>query len=226
MFICGEFSFFFCSNQCSCNARDFTNTVDVKIDCKTQNKVSTREKVREQNRICQLAKTAREKMQKDYQSFCLVAAHLVRNAHRYYSEANCKQTMKSEENKSEEKLQDVPMSDAEEICNDVHQKLCVIRSLKHQNRIKEQQDMVTKLRNIYGSYRNLKKISGHPLKTLHDWCSPPKEKIHKAKKRADLKKEEFTNFLMQDTISYSHPSTTYVGKKFLMHTWDEIFKKY
>ena len=37
-------------------------------------------------RIRQLAKTAREKMPKDYKSFCLFAAHLMRDAHRYYSE--------------------------------------------------------------------------------------------------------------------------------------------
>ena len=41
-----------------------------------------------ENCIRQLAKTAREKMPKDYESFCLVAAHLVKNAHRYYSNEN------------------------------------------------------------------------------------------------------------------------------------------
>ena len=31
---------------------------------------------------------------------------------------------------------------------------------------------------------------------------------------------------MQNTISYSHPCRKYAGKKFLMHTWNEIYKCY
>ena len=31
---------------------------------------------------------------------------------------------------------------------------------------------------------------------------------------------------MQDTITYNHPSKKYAGKKFLMHTWNDIYKKY
>ena len=46
--------------------------------------LSTDDKVKEQNRIRQLAFKARAKMPKDYKSFCLVAEHLMRNAHRYY----------------------------------------------------------------------------------------------------------------------------------------------
>ena len=41
-------------------------------------------KVKEQNRIRQLAFKAREKMPKDFKSFCKVAAHLVKNAHHYW----------------------------------------------------------------------------------------------------------------------------------------------
>ena len=72
----------------------------------------------------------------------------------------------------------------------------------------------------------MNKIAGIPLKTIHDWCSPPKAKKHKGTSRANLKRQEFTNFLMQDTISYSHPCKKYAGKKFLMHTWNEIYKCY
>ena len=68
--------------------KQFKGNIDLKIDCKKYEGCSTEEKVREQNRIRQLAKTAREKMPKDYESFCLVAAHLVKNAHRYYSNEN------------------------------------------------------------------------------------------------------------------------------------------
>ena len=43
--------------------------------------LSTEDKIKEQNRIRQLAFKARDKMPKDFKSFCLVAAHLVKNAH-------------------------------------------------------------------------------------------------------------------------------------------------
>ena len=65
--------------------REIKHKVDVKVDCKKTSKgLSSEEKVKQQNHLRQLAKTAREKMPKDYQSFCMVAAHLVKNAHRYY----------------------------------------------------------------------------------------------------------------------------------------------
>ena len=41
-------------------------------------------KFREQNRICQIAFKVRQKMPKDYESFCKVASHLSRNADRYF----------------------------------------------------------------------------------------------------------------------------------------------
>ena len=31
---------------------------------------------------------------------------------------------------------------------------------------------------------------------------------------------------MQDTITYSHPSKIYAGKKFLIHTWNEVHRRY
>ena len=59
--------------------------LDVKEFLPERNKcLSAKEKVKEQNRIRQLAFKAREKMPKDFKSFCLVAAHLVKNAHRYW----------------------------------------------------------------------------------------------------------------------------------------------
>ena len=69
-------------------------------------------------------------------------------------------------------------------------------------------------------------MTGIPLKTLHDWCTEPKECEHKSTSKANMKKEEFHNFLMQDTISYSHPCKRYSGKKFLLHTLDEVYKRY
>ena len=69
-------------------------------------------------------------------------------------------------------------------------------------------------------------MSGIPLKTVHEWCAVPKERQHKATIRANMKRDEFINFLMQDTIMYSHPCKKYAGKKFILHTWDEIYKRY
>ena len=98
--------------------------------------------------------------------------------------------------------------------------------MKKQNRIKEQQDLVCRLKINYGSYRSISKTAGIPLKTVHDWCSEPKERKHLGTVCAALKKQEFTNFLMQDTITYSHPCKRYTNKKFLIHTWEELHKRY
>ena len=132
-------------------------------------------------------------MPKDYQSFCLVAAHLVKNAHRYYSEdvlADTNIDVKKESVSFELQSADIS-SDAKELVNDtlcryVNQQLRTIRTLKRQNRIREQQDMVIKLKEVYGSYRSLTKIAGVPLKTIHAWCSPPKDRVHKATSLAKL----------------------------------------
>ena len=86
--------------------------------------------------------------------------------------------------------------------------------------------MVGELKAVYGSYRNISQISGIPLKTVHCWCSILKIRQHKGTSHAAMKREEFTNFLMQDTVSYSHSSQKYAGKKFLLHTWNEIYKIY
>ena len=109
--------------------------------------------------------------------------------------------------------------------SEVMKKLRIIRTLKHQNRIREQQDKVVELKK-HGSYRTLKALTGIPLKTLHDWCAEPKERNHKGTTRSQMKKDEFLNLLMQDTITYSHPCKHYAGKKFLLHTWDEVYKRY
>ena len=119
-----------------------------------------------------------------------------------------------------------PTPEPEDMCTAVNHKLNKIRSLKRQNQIREQQEFVSELKEKYGSYRDLKKISGIPLKTLHGWCAIPKNREHRGTLKANLKRQEFTNFLMQNTISYSHPCKKYAGKKFLMHTLNDIYKRY
>ena len=192
--------------------------------------MSLEDKVKEQNRIRQLAFKVREKMPKDYRSYCLVAAHLVRNAHRYHKEEvpeNVRAEIIKEENtlKLSQSSHGAELETDSVISQDANKLLREIRTLKHQNRIIEQQERVLKLKK-YGSYRDLKKITGVPLKTLHDWCSEPKERKHKATVKSQLKREEFIHFLLQDTISFSHPCKRYAGKKFLMHTWEEVYKRY
>ena len=81
-------------------------------------------------------------------------------------------------------------SETDRACKDVNQKLCSIRTLKHQNHICEQQEIVDELKMNYGSYRDLNTISGIPLKTIHGWCSIPKERQHKGTSRSKLKRDE------------------------------------
>ena len=189
--------------------------------------------MKEQNRIRQMAIRAREKMPKDYRSFCLVAAHLVKNAHRYYPDAEFESVKKEELSMSERhnctlnlNTSGSTTTNADFLCKEVNTIIHQICTLKRQNRIIEQQEMVVKLKEVHGSYRSLSKVSGIPLKTVHGWCAIPKNREHRGTSRANLRREEFTNFLMQDTISYSYPCKKYAGKKFLLYTWDEIFKRY
>ena len=218
----------FLLNSNSYDTEDLQQDLDVKMDRKNFQIMSTEEKVKEQNRIRQLAFKDREKMPKDYKSFVLVAAHLIKNAHRYYSSEemggvkgvlDCYSAIGCVLSEENSEL-------SEDVCKHVNKKLREIRTLKRQNRIREQQELVVKLKQQYGTYRSLSSAAGVALKTIHCWCSEPKERKHKATSRAELRKEEFTNFLMQDTITYSHPCQKYAGKKFLLHTWEEIYKRY
>ena len=117
--------------------------VDVKVTSKNATEgleKSSEDKIKEQNRISQLAKTAREKMPKDYRSFCMVAAHLVKNAHHYYdSNAEEVKQVKVEDKEAdlkslEEDIKKFEMAiDPEDKCKLVNQKLRCIRNLKRQN---------------------------------------------------------------------------------------------
>ena len=198
--------------------------------------LSAEQKVREQNRIRQFAYKVREKMPKDYESYCLVAAHLVKNAYRYKKEneeiGEVKFEVKSENDietsaKCEVKQQNIAPQAINTFsqCQEVNKILREIRTLKRHNRIREQQEKVQKLK-TFGSYRELSRLAGIALKTVHGWCSPPKDRKHKGTSRANLRKEEFINFLMQDTISYANPCKKYAGKRFLLHTWNEIYDRY
>ena len=60
--------------------------LDSKSNIHVPTAVLSESKLKEQNRIRQLAFKARAKMPKDYNLFYKVAAHLFKNAHRYYKE--------------------------------------------------------------------------------------------------------------------------------------------
>ena len=102
---------------------ELTEKVDVKVNCKNAKPLSTEDKVKQQNCICQLAKTAREKMPKDSKSICVVAAHLMKNAHIYYSEKDVMESSKEKELKN-------PEMEPKEKCKHLNQKLWSIRFLK------------------------------------------------------------------------------------------------
>ena len=184
-------------------------------------------------------------MPKDYKSFCMVAAHLVKNAHRYYNieDSELKEEVISKV-KQEVDSEDVPITHGNDVKHSLKQKYAMqlgddmdidqigskmlrsIRALKKQNPVQEQQDLVTKLKELVGTYREIAKVTKTPLKTVHDWCKKPQERCHKGTARAMLKREEFTNFLMQDTVTYAHPCKRYAGKQFLLDMWEQIYQKY
>ena len=204
--------------------------LDFKMDENESENKDQEKKLKEQNRIRQLAFKAREKMPKDFNTFMKVATHLLKNAHRYHASDDVKvlkmdESFKGEIDNGVECKNDVSR-DTEIMCKEVNKKLREIKALKSQNRIREQQGMVSKLKEEYGSYRDISRVAGVALKMVHGWCSEPKERIYQSTACADLRKEELTNFLMQDTVTFSHPSKKYSDKKFLLNTWEEIYKKY
>ena len=76
--------------------------------------------------------------------------------------------------------------DSSEVCLELNRKLREISTLRRQNRIREQQVKVSELKHIHGSYLGISRESGIPLKTVHGWCSIPKEITHKVTARAQL----------------------------------------
>ena len=69
-------------------------------------------------------------------------------------------------------------------------------------------------------------MSGIALKSCHSWCARPKVKKHKSSELCKLRKKEFEAFLLQDSISYAHPSKKFAGKRFLRDTLEITRKKY
>ena len=142
----------------------------------TIKELSGEEKICEQNCIRQLAFRAHKNMPKDFNSFCRVAEHLVKNAYRYYNIPESDE-LKEEAVTPVNKI--VKKSTVESSCQSGNKLLHTIRSLTRQIRIQEQQVLVKMLKSEVGSYRDLSRVTGTPLKTVHEWCSEPKERSHK-----------------------------------------------
>ena len=187
--------------------------------------MSTQERSRLQTRVRQWALKARAGFPKDdHGLFCLVAAHLLKNAHRYFclKEPSDLQ-MRVLEGKI---LSETTRQKVIEEFKEANRKLRVIGDLKCKNRITEQQNLVDELKGNYHTYRNLASMSGISLKTVHSWCTLPKEKKHKGTELSKLRRQEFEEFLKQDSISFCHPSKKYSGKRFLRDTFEVIRSKY
>ena len=97
-----------------------------------------------------------------------------------------------------------------------------VRKLKYQNRVSEQVSEVCKLRETYGSYRNIAAASGVPVKTVYKWCSSDNDKVKKRVQLSQLRMEEYEQFLLQDTISFPHPCKKYSGKRYLKYTMEDV----
>ena len=176
------------------------------------------------NRVRQWSLKVRQAMPKDYRLFCLILSHLLKNAHRYFQmEKPSELQMKLfhdrcvAHNNREHLLEE---------CKEVNKKVREIRELKNKNRLVEQEQLVSELKQNYHTFRNMSHMSGIPLKSVHSWCSRPKDRIHKTSQLAEMRKKEFEQFLLQDTISFTHPSKKLSKKRFLRDTLAVTRQKY
>ena len=125
--------------------------------------------MREQNRIHQMAFKVWKKMPKDFKSFQMVAEHLLRNAHRYYKTDEEKKIDLNTDVKKEEMIEENQSRTLTKQCEsenmernptevsiiDVNKMLHENRTLKRQNRIREQQELVNNLKKKVGVYREI-----------------------------------------------------------------------
>ena len=181
-------------------------------------------KVRFNNRVRQCALKARQNLPDEHNLFCLVVSHLLKNSHRYFkldSPSEFQRHILEDRNLSKE-TQHTLM----EKFRKANKQIREVGTLKGMNRISEQQELVTELRTEFKSLRNIASVSGISVKTVQKWYAPPSKKVHKATALCNLRKEEFLNFLMQDKISFEHPSKKFSGKRFLRDTLEITRQKY
>ena len=182
------------------------------------------DKMKIQNRVRQWVLKAWQFLLNDHGLFCLVVAHLLKNAHRYFNlKGPSEMQTKILENRSmsEETKQKVL-----ENFKEANKKVREVCDLKKINCLVEQQELVTQLKEDFHSFRKMSLMSGISLKSVHTWCSWPKQKIHKSSQIANARKQEFKEFLLQDSISFEHPCKKYAGKRFLRDTLEVTRQKY
>lgn len=132
------------------------------------------EKFQISNRVRQYVIKARESLPNKHGLFCLVIGHLLQNAHRYF---NLDSPSDLQLNIMESSFQIKACSNqGNKICKSANRKLREVCDLKKKKRLQQQQELVTELRDMYQSFRNISAMSGVPLKTAHNWCSLPKKK--------------------------------------------------
>ena len=186
--------------------------------------ITNEDQIKLESRVRQAAKRGRKSMPKDHDMFVLVAAHLLKNAHMYF---NLKKPSVLQKKVLQKKA--VSEEEREKIIDEfkqVNKEIRQVHNLKGRNRLVEQESKVKQIRSKYQSFRKLSGRTGIPLKTVHDWCSKPKEKIHKAKELSNLRRAELVDFLMQDSITFPHPCKKHSGRRFMRDTWDVTREKY
>ena len=128
--------------------------------------MSSEQRSHVQNRVRQWALKARHSMPSDdHGLFCLVAAHLLRNAHKYFNLEAASQLQKPV---LEEKMVSEPT--CQRIIDDfkeANKTLWCIGDLKDKNRVSEQQRLVCKMKEEYQTFRNMSFMSGISVKTVH-----------------------------------------------------------
>ena len=186
------------------------------MDSESKNKLN--------NRVRQWALKARNSLPNEHGLFCLVLSHLLKNAHRYFKldgPSDFQKHVLEENSVSQEKREQI----VQDFIN-ANKKVREIGLLKSKNRIKEQEKSVSDVKGECDSLRQISRMSGISVKMVHIWFSKPKAKKHKASACAQLKKDKFEQFLLQDSISFEHPSKKFAGKRFLHDTMEITRKKY
>ena len=117
----------------------------------------------------------------------------------------------------------------EEVCKkvkDLNRKVRHVGELRKKNRLAEHQKLSEELLSQFNSLSSIAEVSGISLKTVTIWFSKPVVKVHKLTEMSNLRKKEYEQFLMQDTISYPHPCKKHAGKRILRFTLEDIRNKY
>ena len=179
-----------------------------------------------QNRVRQKALRVREgeRLPSEYSMFVLVTYHLFKNSHRYFGfsqPSELQQKLIECNSISDETKQNV-LADFKEASRRIRD----IGTLKSQNRVDEQQQRVKEIKNDFGSLRHISSITGVSLKTVAKWCTVPTASVKKRVELSKLRREEYEEFLNQDSISFAHPCKKYDGRRYLRYTMAETRKLY